>query len=226
MKHPVIIGAGGVASYLLPVLIKSFKPESILIVDADVLEERNIDRQLFSPDMIGCNKAEALLETNSEIIEGIDVKSIDAWFSESMVLPEETDAIICCADNHEARHNVMKFAVERGIRAYIGGNEYLDSQAFVYDADIAESERSPLKRYPNIATSKEGSPFRCTGEAQAASPQLAVANLNCAAKLLHLMWVYEKWLVAAKMENPVNKVRLEDHLPVELFTSLNENSSR
>lgn len=233
MKHPAIIGAGGVASYLLPVLLKTFKPSKLTLIDKDVLEERNLDRQMFKPDQIGLNKATALMATvlnihpngqghNTFTQAGLTVTTCDTWFSDSTELPDDVDALICVADNHEARHAVINRAKQLGVMAYIGGNEYLDSQAYAFHRDWEGTKKDPLVRYPNIATDHEGSPFRCTGEAQVASPQLAIANFACAAKLLHLMWVYERWL-------PKNRSALTEAsialLPYELFTSLTENSA-
>ena len=221
MNHPVLIGAGGVASYLLPVLLKTFKPAKLTIIDKDVLEERNLDRQLFRHDDISRPKARAL--SDNQTYNGVTCcDSVIEWFSDATVLPDDVDALICMADNHEARYATILKARELGIRAYIGGNEYLDSQAFVYSKEMDGTPKDPLVRYPDIATSHEGSPFRCTGDAQISSPQLAIANLSCAAKLLHLLWVYERWLPPVKHELTAQSL---GNLPVELFTSLTENSS-
>lgn len=220
MKHPVIIGAGGVASYLLPVLLKTFKPEKLTLIDKDVLEERNLDRQMFNPIQVGEDKADALLGLHG-LLDDRKFRSILEWFSDSTVLPDDVDAIICCADNHEARYAAINRARDLGIMAYIGGNEYLDSQAYAFKREWVGTQKDPLVRYPNIATDHEGSPFRCTGEAQIASPQLAIANFACAAKLLHLLWVYERWLPKNRADLTEASIAL---LPCELFTSLTENS--
>lgn len=221
MKHPAIIGAGGVASYLLPVLLKTFKPSKLTLIDKDVLEERNLDRQMFAPRYIDQWKCEALIDIHADSAPDTKFEAKTDWFSDSTILPDDVDALICVADNHEARHAVINRAKQLGIMAYIGGNEYLDSQAYAFHRDWEGTQKDPLVRYPNIATDHEGSPFRCTGEAQVASPQLAIANFACAAKLLHLMWVYERWL-------PKNRAGLTEAsialLPYELFTSLTENS--
>jgi len=233
MNHPVIIGAGGVASYLLPVLLKTFRPQSLTIVDKDVLEERNLDRQMFKSEQVGQPKAAALhaiyrddwLAVN-EHKTGDTFGIIFDWFTETTSLPDSVDAIICCADNHMARRAAMLVAMQRGCYAYIGGNEYLDSQAFVFHPDWRGTARDPIVRYPTIDTDETGSPTACQGEAQVASPQLAVANLNCAAKILHLMWVYERWLPEnSKGFGPAERKLLTNHLPCELFSSLTENSS-
>jgi len=223
MQHPIIIGAGGVASYLLPVLLKTFRPAALTLIDKDILEERNLDRQMFDAEYVGKNKAWSLWQTTTMNDEMGDdsVNILEDWFTDSTVLLEDVDAIICCADNHEARYAAIKRANDLGIYAYIGGNEYLDSQAYVYHRDWVGTKRDPLVRYPNIATSLEGSPINCTGEAQVASPQLAIANFSCAAKLLHLLWIYERWL--PQNRHLLSKEAVEG-LTFELFTSQGENS--
>ncbi len=219
MKHPLIIGAGGVASYMLPVLLKTFRPEALTIVDKDVLEERNLDRQMFAKEQIGISKAVALA--------GLHFKTatiIESWFEEATALPEGIDAIFCCADNHMARYAAMRVAERLGCYAYIGGNEYVDSQALVHHRNFRNTKKDLLLKYPNIATDETGSPFRCTGQAQEASPQLAMANLHCAAKLLNLAWVYERWLPSQNIL-PSQLPALIENLPVEFYSSLFSNES-
>ncbi len=219
--HIYIIGAGGVASYLLPALIKTFRPTHLTLVDADILEERNLDRQLFMPDQIGMLKAEALMAV--QFTKECSFNIINSWFSTSTKVPEDVDLIICVADNHMARRDAMQAAVALGINCYIGGNEYVDSQAWVLRPEFADTPKDPRVRYPVILTSMEGSPIRCTGEAQEASPQLAMANFHCAAKILHLMWVWERFFRENRADLDEQAVNA---LPVELFTSLTENSAR
>jgi molybdopterin/thiamine biosynthesis adenylyltransferase len=217
MKHPLLIGAGGVASYLLPVLIKSFHPDNLVIVDKDTLEKRNLDRQMFQPSQVGMSKAQALADlyyNRAQIIED--------WFTIDTLLPEDIDAIICVADNHVARHAALLKSEELNVMCYLGGNEFLDSQAMVYHRDWRGTKRDPLIRYPEIATDETGSPMRCQGEAQVIHPQLAVANMGCAAKLLHLMWVYERWLPEQKLTG-AKRDEVIASLPVEFLSTLSDN---
>ena len=44
--NALIVGCGGVTSYMLPALKNSFDLE-VTLVDGDTLEKRNLDRQLF-----------------------------------------------------------------------------------------------------------------------------------------------------------------------------------
>jgi molybdopterin/thiamine biosynthesis adenylyltransferase len=219
--HIYMIGAGGVASYLLPVLLKTFKPTQLTIIDKDVLEERNLDRQLFEPMLVGSNKAEALVTT--VIPRGsLEVSVIQDWFSLTTEVPSDIDLIICVADNHMARRDAMTAALNLGVNCYIGGNEYVDSQAWAFRPEFADTPKDPRVRYPAILTSDEGSPIRCTGEAQEASPQLAMANFHCAAKILHLMWVWERFYKENRLHLDAQAI---DSLPVELFTSLTSNTA-
>ncbi len=226
MQHPLIIGAGGVASYLLPVLIKAFKPAALTIIDKDVLEPRNLDRQLFSSAFVGRNKADALLATCG-VPETIEVTVLREWFSDSTQLPDGIDAIFCVADNHLARLDAILLADRIAIRAYIGGNEYFDNEAYVYDPLWVGTEKDPRVRYPSILTDHDGSPINCTGAAQIATPQLAVANMGCAAKLLHLAWTYERWVPEnrSKLDRAVFE-SIHARLPYELFSSVYENGQR
>lgn len=223
MKHPFIIGAGGVASYLLPCLIKAFKPEKITIIDKDVLEERNLDRQLFSVLDVGRPKADSLWR---KVTEGGNTGTIfevvTEWFTPATVIPNDVDAIICVADNHEARRNAIVAAYERNIRCYLGGNEYFDAEAYVTWADHIGTRLDPRVRYPAIATSHEGSPLRCQGEEQEIHPQLAIANYRCAGHLMHLLYVWERRLAELTWEEAM---QVRDYFPVEISSSLTETTT-
>lgn len=227
MKHPLIIGAGGVTSYLLPVLLKTFRPEKLTLVDKDELEKRNLDRQMFDETHIGKNKAWALWQSTvfpSYWKDDEDPTIIQDWFTIATNIPDDIDCIFCCADNHMARHAAILKANQLKVWCFIGGNEYVDSQALVHHHSFTGTNKDLLKRYPDIATNEEGSPFRCTGEVQEASPQLAMANMHCAAKLLHLAWVYERFLPSQEL-SPSQRALLIQNLPVEFYSSLYSNDS-
>lgn len=227
MKHPLIIGAGGVASYLLPVLIKAFRPTEITIIDKDELEPRNLDRQLFDPSFVGRNKAAALIDTVLKWEPAPPrVTVLEEWFSDSTDLldgDQPIDAVICVADNHLARLHALGLADHLGLRAYLGGNEYFDNEAYVYLPQWQGGKKDPRVRYPALLTEHGGSPIRCTGDAQASTPQLAIANLGCAAKLLHLLYVYERWVPDTRhtMDGVVFR-RVFDSLPYQLQSSIYE----
>lgn len=219
---PLIVGAGGVASYLLPCLIRTFEIENGIIADGDILEERNLDRQLFSEDQIGENKATALskfwgFSPHTEYVsQGLEIRD---WQE------EENKVIICCVDNHPARAACLEIAQRNQCRCYFGCNEYYDAQAYVYDPEVA-SILNPTNRYPAILTSEANDPINCQGDELESHPQLAMSNMMAAAMIMQLMWVHE--ILIQKWEGEPEMFSLVPKYPVELlrtefsFDSFNE----
>jgi hypothetical protein len=189
MSH-LIIGAGGVSSWLVPLLRHTVSPgDPIRIIDGDILEPRNLDRQIFGDQYIGWNKAEALAEMHN-------VQYDPAYLSREHWLIQEPAqvwaTIWCCADNHPARKLVLELVDEkRAPMAIIGGNEYTDSEAYSYMAPWKGTPFDPRIFYPEILTEEQGdplNPFACQGIAQQAHPQLALANYVAAGFMVHLYW--------------------------------------
>lgn len=181
-----IIGAGGVASYMLPALNNSFDLQG-LIIDADILEEHNLDRQIFPKHAIGKPKAEQLIRYhNCKGLKAVTEYIGDDFYSK---LPIVADVVICLVDNHPARRAALKLASDIKCPIVIGANEYTTSQAIYWNPNWPATS-GPLFRYPNMATSEGGSPIRCTGEALESDPQLAVANQVSAAFVNYLLWLW------------------------------------
>ena len=188
----VVIGGGGVGSYLLPPLAKLVDPKEILVVDGDTLEEKNLDRQLFGREFIGSNKAAALAATygvtgrceyfSSGVVPEMDISS-DNW-------------LFCCADNHACRRLCLSVCDEYDCRCIIAANEYLCSEAYYYERDWKETHNDPRTYYPIILTDNSDdptSPEGCTGHAATTrTPQLVIANQAAATLALWLFWFHEK----------------------------------
>lgn len=223
--NPFIVGAGGVASYLLPVLIKTFPIPNLWIRDGDKLEERNLDRQHFTSDQIGHFKAEALIKNSGEFLPGkVRSEKIKAWnpetrwFTEGELPPEKADLVICVADNHTARRACLEAAESANIPCIIGGNEYYDSQALWVDPMDFHTPKDPFNRYPEMKTDTTADPVRCTGEEQVIHPQLAIANLRCASHILDLIWLY-RVVLPSFSETMIQEIKKT--WPHEIFTSTN-----
>tara|TARA_R100000951_G_scaffold114166_1_gene117858 strand:- start:179 stop:895 length:717 start_codon:yes stop_codon:yes gene_type:complete len=209
----LIVGAGGVTSYMLPALKNSFDLQ-LTLIDGDVLEKRNLDRQLFRNNHVGMNKAEALMRTyNFRKNEGQIVRG---YFDKDMLDTEykfffhEADVLICCADNHPARRHLLEAAIQLDKPILICANEYSTSQAYYFDPRLMQQYpmMNPLLRYPELQTSNEGSPIRCQGEALEATPQLAIANQTSASLGNLLLWL---WFSGTDT--------IESHMPVEYQTT-------
>jgi molybdopterin/thiamine biosynthesis adenylyltransferase len=222
-KHKLkalIIGAGGVTSYMLPALKNSFDLE-VAIFDGDILETKNLDRQLFRNNMVGQYKAKALLKQyNFRAKEGT---AICQYFDEEIMDTEYkywahwADVIICNVDNHPARLATIKVAQELRTPLIICANEYSTSQVMFYDPVIAEFDHPamhPLNRYPEIETIKTGSPIACQGDALESTPQLAIANQVSASLGNYLLYQWAEYIL--------DEGERFDWLPVEYQTTFSK----
>jgi hypothetical protein len=183
----LIIGAGGVASWLVPLLKRMTKPGTeFLVCDGDIIEPRNLDRHLFSSEYIGWNKAEALADIYGLRYQPNYLEPDGDW------LPMDPySAIWCCADNHVARALVLE-QVDHGVghMAIIGGNEYTDAEAYGYLPAWKNTTADPRIYYPELLTDQSNDPLNpaCQGINQAQNRQLALANYLAAGFMVHLWW--------------------------------------
>ena len=186
----IIIGAGGVASYMLPALLKSFSVTGVMF-DGDKLEKRNLDRQLFSQRDVGRYKSEALIRH----LRANGLKAINTFFRDDAVdayelRDLEADLIIVLVDNHPARKAALEAADELKVPCIIAANEYVTSQVLYYEPSERGRQMDPRVRYPELLTDISGDPTSCQGEAQEASPQLAIANQVSGALANLMIWLW------------------------------------
>lgn len=179
-----IIGCGGVGSWLVPKLAKVVNPRSIVLVDGDSLETKNLDRQLFDPAQVGEKKATALAAKYG-------TESIPEYFSlGSLETLKRRDVIFGCADNHASRRAILATCDLIGCSAIIGANEYTDAEAYFYNPVTDRgTPNDPRVVYPVILSDDSDDPLRptsCTGEAAEATPQLVLANDWASGLMLHL----------------------------------------
>jgi hypothetical protein len=189
MSH-LIIGAGGTASWLVPLLKRTLPLKSeITVIDGDILEVRNLDRQLFDSSYVGWNKAEALAETYSIKWESYYLER-DSWILTGGYSTPYS-CLWCCADNHIARKLCLDLVDEgQAALAIIGGNEYNDSEAYPYLSAWKGTTGDPRIYYPELLTDASNDPTNpsCQGVNQAQNRQLALANYLSAGFMVHLYW--------------------------------------
>lgn len=216
MNHLYIIGAGGVGSFLTPVLCKLHGPHALTVIDGDTLEQKNLDRQLFEEEHIGQNKAEAM--------SGIYAcRFMPEWYFDGLLELEESDWLLVCVDNHPARRSALESCDSYGCKAILGGNETTSAEAFYYQRDWKGTRLDPRVYYPEIQTSTAGDPMRagagCTGEAQEANRQLVTANFMAAALMGHL---FMAWAIEARKLNK----EARGYLPFQLMQNLSNTQTR
>lgn len=187
--NATIVGAGGIASYAIPLLAKMFDLHG-RIYDADTLETRNLERQAFQRRSVGKNKAESIvLEHKLKNIE-----AVPQWYSHANARDAETtDVIFCFADNRTAQVLCMETADELGIVAIVGANEFVDNEAWLYHPNHKGTAWDPRIIYKELMSEEpdDDDPVRCSSpESLEAHPQLAMANMGAAVKVAHLAHFY------------------------------------
>lgn len=192
-KNIVIVGCGGVGSWLAHLLVRllpKLDPAPILVLqDGDNLEEKNLDRQLFTPDMVGQNKAEALMRSLPER-GNLSLSAIPSYFHAFEELPLDT-LLICCVDNHPARSYVLDACDLNRAHAIIAANETVSAEAYIYIPEWRGGAGDPRQYYPEILTDQSGDvtgQASCVMLAQTTTPQLALANYMAAGMAAYLFW--------------------------------------
>jgi molybdopterin/thiamine biosynthesis adenylyltransferase len=197
--NALIVGAGGVTSYMLPALKNSYDLK-LTLIDGDILEKRNLDRQLFRNNHVGLNKADALRRAYS--FRRDDCIVIQRYFDTEMLDTEykylfaSADIFICAVDNHPARMAMIETAKQMNKPLVIMANEYSTSQAMIYVPHLEGQYPmiNPYLRYPEIQSTKTGSPIACQGDALESTPQLAIANQVAGSLGNYLIYLWSPYL--------------------------------
>jgi hypothetical protein len=190
-----IIGCGGVGSAIVPSFCLLKSPADITLIDGDMLERKNLDRQMFDASQVGRNKAQALAAR-------FRCQSLPEWFARGKIRHYRNDWLICLVDNHRTRLEALEVCDESGCQAIFAANEMHSSEAYYYRRTWRGTERDPRVYYPELNTDRTGDPraasVGCTGEVQANNRQLVSANLMAAALAEHLFVLWH--LKAPRMD--------------------------
>lgn len=153
MKLTIVIGAGGTGSYLIPMLDAHYKSSkeshAILVVDGDIVEQKNLTRQGFYESDLQLNKAEAVVSHlgNSGnvkyLVSNQYIESINHLLSiirTASVLLKGIDEVILvsCVDNNMLRYRLelgqylmMADGLVNKVSYYDGGNEEFHGQVLI-----------------------------------------------------------------------------------------------
>jgi len=213
MKY--VIGAGGVGSFIVPVLCKLVGPSEVTVMDGDILEEKNLDRQLFDEKYIGLDKAQSLADC-------YHCSFLNEWFAFGAREYFSHDVLIVAVDNHPARAAALAACDYHKCRAIIAANEVHSSEAYFYQSDWKGTNLDPRVYYPEILTVTTGDPrsaaIGCTGVAQEENRQLVTANMQAASLAMHLYVVWE-------MEAQKLSEEEQQHLPHQISQTLSRSES-
>lgn len=147
-NYVAVIGSGGTGSYLVEPLLMYYNglesETKVKLIDGDVLEERNLERQAFFIDEVGMSKSLAIVERLQDrleqqvILEGIhdfinNARVFVDLLEEDKVKLEDLESfvIISCVDNMYARlrmtlglHVLHRYLQSNNVKARVS---YIDS---------------------------------------------------------------------------------------------------
>lgn len=157
-KRVIIFGLGGVGGYCLEGLIRG-GIQNITIVDGDVIDETNINRQILATEKtIGMPKVEVAKSRAYEINSDIEIESIYEFYKDEkyeMFKLDEYDYIIDAIDDVKAKISLAYFADKSNIPmiSSMGTGNKLNATSFKVDSihntsvcPLAKKMRKELKK--------------------------------------------------------------------------------
>jgi hypothetical protein len=173
-----IIGCGGVGSIIAPVIAKMTK-QNIILVDGDIYEQRNLERQQFPASAIGKTKATVLANRLEQENPSLEVTAIESFYTEFTRLPDSVTAVFVCIDNNKGRKHIVGNASDA---LYVFcANENETGDAFVW--------RKGQDFPQHLLAETEEEVESCQVRVQEV-PQLAMANMAAATAGLYLWYAH------------------------------------
>lgn len=182
----VVVGAGGIGSAILPLVLRARMGAGtgladVLVVDGDAYERKNIQRQQFPLAFIGMNKALAQKEKTKAAL-GLVIRCEETYITEiniDRVLPSpspgEGIVVFSGVDNHRCRWLLSQWAQRRMdkhrdecVLLVTGGNDKWDGNVHAYGRwmDVERQrmvgigrpmeDRHPEINKANMENSREG----------------------------------------------------------------------
>lgn len=117
-KKILVIGLGGVGSYVVESLVRS-GISNITIVDSDIVDITNINRQLIAlHSTIGKKKVDVVSSRIKDINPNCQVKKKDIFLNsenQNLVLKKEYDYVIDCCDSMDTKKLLIDFSIHYSI---------------------------------------------------------------------------------------------------------------
>lgn len=116
-KRVLVVGCGGLGGYLIEMLSR-IGIGAIRVVDGDVFEPSNLNRQLYSEvPLLGISKAKAAAERVSRVNPEVEIEGVEEFLTEANAprLLRGCDAVLDGLDNIESRRILAAACAEAGV---------------------------------------------------------------------------------------------------------------
>ena len=132
-KRVCVVGCGGLGGYIIELLAR-VGVGALTVVDGDVFDETNLNRQLLSAEaVLGMNKAKAAAERVFSINTGVSVTPVEAFMTEQNVLGflDGCDLVVDALDSAGARQILADACTEKDLVLVHGAISGWGAQATV-----------------------------------------------------------------------------------------------
>lgn len=207
----VMIGAGGTGGHIAPHLYRLLysldRPVRFIICDGDIVEQKNLVRQNFTPADLGENKAKVLAERYSSVF-GMETEYLPGFVEneqelERLITPQvwhqgygmenlvEMVILIGAVDNNKSRkmcHAVFNRAKEL---VYIdsGNGEYTGQVVCGIRRSGKTFYRPAAALYPEMLQETDKFPTELScAEASVSAPQSMAANITAATIVVDMVY--------------------------------------
>lgn len=206
-KVILIIGLGGVGSYCLETLTRTYF-KKIIIVDGDKIDISNLNRQLMANiDNVGYFKTDVFEERIKQINPDCQVIKITEFIKKeniSLLFKEHIDYVIDCCDTIETKFELIKYCLKNKIKfiSSMGMANRLDSSK-IEIIDLSKTCYDPLAKKMRTLVKKENIkgkiPVVCSKEQPLKQNKLgSIAHVVATAGLLCTNYVINDILEGVK----------------------------
>ena len=149
-KSVLVLGIGGVGGYVVEALARS-NIGTLILVDFDIVDETNINRQIIALNStIGCKKVDVLEKRIKDINENCNVIKIDKFIDNNNLIDlfkYDIDFFVDACDTISTKKSVIDECLKRKIDfiTSMGTGNKLDPSKLVI-TDIRKTVNDPLAR--------------------------------------------------------------------------------
>lgn len=195
-NNVVVVGVGGIGSALIEPLcrwvqfsVDSKEPITVKLVDGDVYEPKNLERQRMVWDDVRKNKAEVHARNLADMFDGLVIEAVPEYVNETNIesIIEDGDVVMIGVDNHVTRKMIADYCQTLdNVTVISGGNELTDGNVIVFVREEGKNLTANLPDYhPEIQNPPDKHPEDLSCEdLLEVHPQLLFMNLQIATLML------------------------------------------
>lgn len=193
----IIVGVGGIGGAVARDLPKMMhKDDEIILIDGDIVEEKNCVRQPFQKQDIGCNKARSLAKKINSFYP-VKCRAFDSYITDKeidLLCNENHDLlpiIVGCVDNDATRKIIENnFLMQEEAVLIDGANSDYEGNVYVAIKKKDEIVGALRSKYYTLEDDINPGTIGCEEAIAQGSLQLLITNNKIAATILEYLYYF------------------------------------